>query len=214
MDDKLKGLLRDGASQLGLELTQKAVDDFLIYLRELKAWNRKMNLTSIDDDRGIVIRHFLDSFTAHALFKGAERLLDMGAGAGFPGIPLKILMPCLDVVLIDSVEKKVHFMRHVIRALGLKGIEAMSGRVEDPSMIKRIPPFDIVISRAFTELKNFIPLALPYLKAGGKIVAVKGPAYKEELKEAGLKGVIGPEVFEVAVPYEKRVNTLLVFTKV
>lgn len=212
---ELARLLKDGASELGIALDEAAINAFFVYLEELKAWNRRINLTSIDSDREVVIRHFLDSLTPYRHIKGAERLLDIGAGAGFPGIPLKIADPTIEVILMDSVEKKVHFMRHVIRKLGLKGIEAVSGRVEERLLIDRYAfGFDCVISRAFTGLGRFIELSLPYLRAGGSIVAMKGPAYKDELEEAcGIKGLEPPQIYEIKVPFEERSTTLVIFKK-
>ncbi|MBI5902792.1 MAG: 16S rRNA (guanine(527)-N(7))-methyltransferase RsmG [Deltaproteobacteria bacterium] len=212
---ELARLLEEGAAELGVGLDEAAIAAFSAYLDELKAWNRRINLTSIDSDREAVVRHFLDSLTPYRHIKGAGRLLDIGAGAGFPGIPLKIADPFMEVTLVDSVEKKVHFMRNVIRKLGLKGIEAVSGRVEDRSLIARYAfGFDCVISRAFTGLKRFLELSLPYLKGGGSIVAMKGPSYKDELEEAcGIKGLEPPQVYEVKVPFEQRSTTLVIFKK-
>ncbi len=212
----LARLLKEGAAELGVALDEGAIAAFSVYLEELKAWNRRINLTSIDSDKEAVIRHFLDSLTPYRYIKGAGRLLDIGAGAGFPGIPLKIADPTIEVTLVDSVEKKVHFMRHVIRKLGLKGIEAVSGRVEERALIERYASgFDCVISRAFTGLGRFLELSMPYLKAGGSIIAMKGPAYKDELEEAGrIKGIEPPRIYEVKVPFEQRSTTLVIFKKV
>ncbi|MBI5827417.1 MAG: 16S rRNA (guanine(527)-N(7))-methyltransferase RsmG [Deltaproteobacteria bacterium] len=212
----LAKLMKDGAAELGVDLDEAAIAAFSAYLEELKAWNRRINLTSIDSDREAVIRHFLDSLTPYRYIRGAGRLLDIGAGAGFPGIPLKIADPFMEVTLVDSVEKKVHFMRNVIRKLGLKGIEAVSGRVEERSLIARYAfGFDCVISRAFTGLGRFLELSLPYLRAGGSIVAMKGPAYKDELEEArSIKGLEPPQIYEVKVPFDERSTTLVIFKKV
>ncbi|MBI1912283.1 MAG: 16S rRNA (guanine(527)-N(7))-methyltransferase RsmG [Deltaproteobacteria bacterium] len=216
-DTELKELLKQGASELGLDLGESAPESFLKYFKELKTWNKKINLTSVDSDRDIIIRHFLDSLTAVPYVNGSKRLLDIGAGGGFPGIPLKIVLPELEVVLMDSVEKKVFFMRQVIRTLGLSNqkIEAVAARIEDPAVIERYKgAFDCVISRAFSELKNFLRLSLPYIEVGGRIVAIKGPAVSEELKEVeDWDKITRPEIFDVKVPFENRVNKILVFRK-
>jgi len=210
----LAKLMKDGAAELGVDLNETAISAFSVYLEELKAWNRKINLTSIDSDREVIIRHFLDSLTPYRYIKGTERLLDIGAGAGFPGIPLKIADPSIEVTLIDSIGKKVYFMRNIIRKLGLKGIEAISGRVEDKSLIGKYGArFDCVISRAFTGLGRFLELSLPYVRTGGSIVAIKGPSYKDELKGAGKIGLDGPRIYEVKVPFEERFTTLVIFKK-
>lgn len=218
MDIKgLKCILAEGSAELGLSLTKDGLEGFAKYMRELRLWNKKINLTSVDDDRDIIVRHFLDSLTTAGLFKGGERVLDVGAGAGFPGIPLKIAIPSIDLVLLDSVEKKVHFMRHIIRTLGLKsGIEALSGRVEDPAFIERYrSSFDVVISRAFTALSGFIAAGLPLLRSGGRIIALKGPSVAEEIEEASsIQGIEDLRVVKVKVPFEARVNSIVICEKV
>lgn len=215
-DIELKNILKNGAFELGITLSEVNLGLFITYLKELQAWNRKINLTSIESDREIVIRHFLDSLTPLPFVKDSKRLLDIGSGAGFPGIPLKIAAPQLEVTLLDSVEKKVHFMRHIIRTLGLKGIEATYGRAEDPKIIERYGSlFDCVISRAFAELGKLLELSLPFVAKGGSIIAIKGPAFDRELEEArGVRGVEGPEIHEIKVPFEDRKNVLVIFRKV
>ncbi|MBI5492316.1 MAG: 16S rRNA (guanine(527)-N(7))-methyltransferase RsmG [Deltaproteobacteria bacterium] len=214
-DIELKNILKNGALELGVTLSEVDLGQFITYLKELQAWNRKINLTSIESDKEIVIRHFLDSLTTLPFVKDSKRLLDIGSGAGFPGIPLKIAAPLLEVTLLDSVEKKVHFMRHIIRTLGLKGIEATYGRAEDPKIIERYGSlFDCVISRAFAELGKFLELSLPFVAKGGSIIAIKGPAFDRELEEARyVSGVEGPEIHEIKVPFEDRKNVLVIFRK-
>ncbi|MBI4949770.1 MAG: 16S rRNA (guanine(527)-N(7))-methyltransferase RsmG [Deltaproteobacteria bacterium] len=214
-ESELMTLLRRGAEVLGVTLSEEAVSRFMEYLKELKAWNRKVNLTAIEEEREIVIRHFLDSLTPCAFLEKAESLLDIGAGGGFPGIPLKIATPSMYVCLIDSVSKKVHFMRHVIRKLGLVGIDAESIRAEDLGFIeKNRGKFDVVTSRAFTELKGFVEVALPYLRPNGRIVAIKGPTVVEEI--APLKnfpGIAGIKTHKVKIPFSKRETTIVVIRK-
>ncbi|MEK6758590.1 MAG: 16S rRNA (guanine(527)-N(7))-methyltransferase RsmG [Deltaproteobacteria bacterium] len=217
MDIKgLKGILSEGSTELGISLTKDGIEGFAKYMRELRLWNKKINLTSVDNDRDIIVRHFLDSLTTAGLFNGGERVLDVGAGAGFPGIPLKIAIPSIDMVLLDSVEKKVHFMRHIIRTLEMKtGIEALSGRVEAPSFVEKYGGgFDVIISRAFTLLSGFITAGLPLLKRGGRIIALKGPSVVEEIKAASsIKGIEGLRVVKVKVPFEGRVNSIVICEK-
>ncbi|MFQ5464386.1 MAG: 16S rRNA (guanine(527)-N(7))-methyltransferase RsmG [Thermodesulfobacteriota bacterium] len=185
MDRGLERVLIDGAEGLGAGLDSAALERFSIYLEELEAWNRRMSLTSITGERDIVIKHFLDSLTPIKFIEGADSVLDIGAGAGFPGLPMKIARPGLRVVLVDSVAKKVHFMRHIIRRLSLAGdggAEAVHSRAEDPALVERYASnFACVISRAFTDLGEFVSLALPYARPGGVIVAMKGPGVAREL---------------------------------
>lgn len=215
MNEKLKNTLKNGALELGADLSEGSISLFETYLTELKAWNRQINLTAIDSDDEVVTRHFLDSLTPLEAIKGARRLLDIGAGGGFPGLPLKIAKDSLEAVLMDSVTKKVHFMRHIIRKLNLKGAEAIAGRAEDRTLIEKYrEDFDAVISRAFTELKGFLTAALPYVAPGGAILAMKGPGYKDELKAVeGFKGLSAPRIHEVRVPFTDRTTTIIVFLR-
>lgn len=156
---------------------------FEIYLRELKEWSEKFNLTAIKEDREIVIKHFLDSVTPVQLIKPGSAILDIGSGAGFPGIPIKIVGPSIKVTLLDSVNKKVTFMKHVIELLRLSGIEAIHSRAED--LVKsRKGQFDVVISRALTNLSDFIKIGEPFLKPEGILIAMKGSRADEEVAAA------------------------------
>jgi 16S rRNA (guanine527-N7)-methyltransferase len=146
----------------------------MLCLRELKSWNRKINLTGLKGDRDIVIGHFLDSMSAARFVPGASRLLDIGSGAGFPGIPIKIVSPSVEVALLDSVHKKVMFMREVIRALGLGGITAVWGRAEDEGNGIERRSFETVITRAVGPVPGILRLSEPYLAAGGRIVLMRG----------------------------------------
>ncbi|MBI5286275.1 MAG: 16S rRNA (guanine(527)-N(7))-methyltransferase RsmG [Deltaproteobacteria bacterium] len=193
---------------MNITLGEREIRLFLKYLTELKEWNRRINLTSIKEDREIIIRHFLDSLTLSPFVETTTTRLDIGSGAGFPGIPLKIALPTLEVTLLDSSGKKVAFMRHITRALGLKGIKTVRGRAEDPHIQEGLGTFDVVTTRAFAGLKGFLEMAIPYTREGGLILAVKGPKGIEELK--GLKGLKGFEfvkVHEVRLPFSN-VHTL------
>lgn len=215
MDTGLKALLTRGALELGVGLSDAQQAAFDAYLGELTVWNRKMNLTAIEGEKSIVIKHFLDSLTPVRLLSGSSTLLDIGAGGGFPGIPLKIALPDLSVTLLDAVEKKVHFMRHAIRRLGLKGAEAVSGRAESEALVSRYAgSFDCVISRAFAEVGMFLSLAMPYVRQGGLILAMKGPGAREELATGSLpQGLSMPEVHDIKVPGSDRVTTILSFKR-
>ena len=209
-------MLSQGALELGVELDATALERFSIYLAELKAWSKRMNLTTITEDREIIIKHFLDSLAPYGLLTGlrCKSLLDIGAGAGFPGIPLKIANPALEVLLIDSVLKKVHFMRHIIRRLGIDtpGIRAVAARVEDPAVIEEFKGFDCVISRAFSSIGDFLAMAAPYCRKNGHLVAMKGPGFKEELAKMSLpEGINPPQITDVKLPFSDRITTIISF---
>jgi 16S rRNA (guanine527-N7)-methyltransferase len=175
-------LIIDGARELGIEINERAVAQFAIHACELIEWNRKINLTSIARPRDIAVRHFLDSLAGVRLIPENARLLDIGSGGGFPGIPLKILKPSLSVLLIDGTRKKVNFLKHVLRMLGLEGIEAHQLRAEDLSVDPAfLNAFDVVISRALSSLAAFVKMAMPLLTAQGAVMAMKGNVGEIEL---------------------------------
>lgn len=214
-DTKLLEILKQGSLELGVSLTDAQLASFLKYLRELQAWNKKINLTSITDEKDIIIKHFLDSLTSARFLSGIDTLLDIGSGGGFPGLPLKIALPFLKITLMDAVEKKVHFIRHMIRTLDLKGADAISGRVESPELIYRLSgAFDCVTSRAFAELEAFVTLGAPYVRPGGLLLAMKGPAAQEEMNTMGpVSGFSAPEVHEIEVPFSGRKMSLVLMRK-
>jgi 16S rRNA (guanine527-N7)-methyltransferase len=182
MKTENQNLLMEGSKYFGIDLDGKTVEAFDLYLKELFKWNQKINLTAIRSEKGIILKHFVDAFSASPYLTQSLSLLDIGSGAGFPGIPLKIVKPYLEVTLIDSVRKKIDFQRHIIRMLGLRGIEAIHGRIQNKEILKSMTErFDAVISRAFSDLHTFLLLAFPFLKKGGILLAMKGDLEKEEI---------------------------------
>lgn len=217
MDMENKNLLIGGAKTFGIHLDEKTAEAFELYLRELLKWNQKMNLTAIRTEKGIVLKHFLDSLSVFPYLPQISSLLDIGSGAGFPGIPLKIVKPSLDMTLIDSVRKKVDFQRHIIRMLGLKGIEAIHGRVQDKEILQCMGArFDMVISRAFSDLQTFLILSFPFLKKGGIVLAMKGGVDSEEIRF--LSGIEETryrlqKAIPISLPFSSAKRTLLLFEK-
>jgi 16S rRNA (guanine527-N7)-methyltransferase len=177
-----QSLIIEGARKLGIEIDESAAAQFSIHALELVKWSRKINLTSITHPRDIAVKHFLDSLAPVEIIPENARLLDIGSGGGFPGIPLKILKPSLSVLLIDSVRKKTNFLKHVLRTLKLERIEARQVRAEnlpeDPAFSNS---FDVVISRALSSLDLFVKTAMPLLTAHGAIIAMKGEVNQIEL---------------------------------
>jgi 16S rRNA (guanine527-N7)-methyltransferase len=182
--------LIDHANKIGIDFDHTQNRLFSVHAVELINWNRKINLTTLTDPIEVASNHFLDSLVpARFMPPHTAKLLDIGSGGGFPGIPLKVLLPELSVTLIDASRKKVNFLKHVIRTLKLDGIEALHIRAEDlaarPSYINR---FDVIISRALTSLESFVRLALPLLACGGLIMALKGQIDSMEL--ANLREIV------------------------
>lgn len=185
MDAENESLLVEGAKALGIGLDEEEVHEFGLYLNELARWNQKINLTAVRTEKGILLKHFLDSLSACPYLPTRGRLLDIGSGAGFPGIPIKIVRPSLQVALIDSVQKKVVFQRHIFRTLDLHGIEAIHGRIQDQEILASMGGrFDAVISRAFSDTKTFLGLSQPFLRPGGLALAMKGSVDEEEIRQA------------------------------
>jgi 16S rRNA (guanine527-N7)-methyltransferase len=176
-------VLTAGARELGVVLAPAQIALFLEYLNNLKFWNKKINLTGTKNDEHIVINHFLDSMTILPFISEGSRLLDIGSGAGFPGIPLKVVMPTLLITLLDSAHKKVFFMRELIRKLKLNGVEAVCGRAEDVNNGIPRNHFHFVVSRAVGKIEDLAKLSTPYLDGSGKIILMRGPSGLREWEQ-------------------------------
>jgi 16S rRNA (guanine527-N7)-methyltransferase len=173
--DAKKKLLASGARRLGVSLDRLMVDAFVSFLDELIRWNQRMNLTSVRDERAIIVRHFLDSLSLVRYLPKTASLVDIGSGAGFPGIPLKIAIPDLRVVLLEAARKKTYFHRRVIRSLGLLGIESVWGRSDRPEIREVLGGrFDLVVSRAVSSLDVFLQEGIHFVRPGGTIIAMGG----------------------------------------
>lgn len=210
-------LLIEGAKTFGIHLDEIAVGAFDLYLHELLKWNQKINLTAIRTEKGIVLKHFLDSLSAHLYLPKHPTILDIGSGAGFPGIPLKIIQPISEMTLIDSVRKKVDFQKHIIRMLGLKGMETIHGRVQDKEICQILGGcFDVVLSRAFSDLQTFLVLSLPFLKPRGCAIAMRGNMEDSEIRclneTKGLHYRLR-EVSHFTLPFSTFKRTILLFEK-
>lgn len=162
-------------------------DPFDTYFELLRKWNERIRLVSACGDAAAFRqRHWEDCLAILPLLEGAQRMIDLGTGAGLPGIVIKVARPEIEVALLDSVRKKVAFCEEAIRRMGLSGVQAHCGRAEDVKIIDKLGVYDAVVSRATWSLAEFLPRALPFLATGtaGRIVAMKGPRWEEELEEA------------------------------
>ena len=194
--------LISGSLRLGIELTSQQVNQFERYYRELVDWNKRMNLTRITDYEEVQTKHFLDSLTLVKVLKQPDsdfKLIDVGSGAGIPGIPLKILFPQIRLVLLDSAAKKAKFLYHVIQELGLAGVEIVVGRAEEVAHREEYRDrFPLVVSRGVAPLVTLVELTLPFCLTGGKFVAQKKGAIEEEVSNAGRAiTVLGGRLREV-----------------
>jgi len=175
-----------GCQQFGIQVDQRQLEQFAFHAVELVNWNQKINLTAIKDPFEIAVKHVLDSLAPAGLIPPGAALLDIGSGGGFPGIPLKIIIPSLSVTLIDASRKKANFLKHVIRTLKLEKIEARHIRAEDLAREQiHVNAHDVIISRAFSALSQFVNLSEPLLNKAGIIIALKAeinPAELDDLK--------------------------------
>jgi 16S rRNA (guanine527-N7)-methyltransferase len=183
MTGEAGNLLCRCAGELNLALPDEQLSSFLVLMAELRKWNSKFNLTSINKEADIALKHFVDSLLLLTVVRPPGKLLDIGSGGGFPSLPLKIMLPELDIVSVDAVEKKILFQRHMARLLGFQAFSALHSRVE------RLPgeylgEFDWIVTRAFSDLPTFATLGLPYLKENGSMIAMKGKRGAEEARAA------------------------------
>jgi 16S rRNA (guanine527-N7)-methyltransferase len=179
--------LVSGASELGLTLDQCQLGRFQTYYEELTDWNRRLNLTSITGFEDVQVKHFLDSLTVTLAGQPLvdARVIDIGAGAGFPGLPLKIVFPDMKLVLLESRGKKAAFLEYIVTKLGLADVEVIASRAEEAARFTNFrESFDVVLSRAVAPLPALVELALPFSKVGGVFIAQKKGAVDTEIEEA------------------------------
>jgi len=211
-------ILAGAAGEIGITLTALEIDLLMEYYRELLFWNKKMSLVSLKSPLDIT-KHLIDSLTPARLIKDDHsRLLDIGTGAGLPGIPLKIAMGSLRVTLLDSSRKKTSFLKSVIRKLGLRDISVVNSRAESLTLEKNYRgSFDIVISRATFKIPYFLTVGEHFLSAGGTLIAMKGKHVDGELTQDAdairKTGLALTGSHEIELPITGELRKLLCFTR-
>lgn len=217
----LREVLIEGALSYNINLSNEQVEQFIIYKNLLQEWNNKINLTAITDDMEIIKKHFIDSISIvkSGLLRDNMSLIDVGTGAGFPGIPIKIIMPGIRVVLLDSLNKRITFLNEVIKELKLSNIETIHGRAEELGKNKKYrEKFDISTARAVANFSVLSEYCIPYVKVNGYFIAMKGPSIDEEF-ESGKNaiGVLGGkfvEIIKAEIPGENFNHNIVIVEKV
>ena len=214
-------ILRQGIEDFGIEASDKMLADFQKYKEILVEWNQKMNLTGIEDEKEVFIKHFLDSISAvsKGYIKNGMSLIDVGTGAGFPGMPLRISLPDLKVTLLDSLNKRINFLQEVANQIDIDDIEFIHGRAEDFGKDENYREcFDIATARAVAGLPALMEFCVPFVKVGGHFVCLKGPNANLELEESKkameVLGVEYIEKIDIKLPEIDLDHNILVFKKV
>ena len=220
--------LLEGARTLGFDLTARQIEQFEAYYAMLVDWNSRINLTAITDPEGVQVRHFLDSLTVGPALrdemaapqpKTGFSLIDLGTGAGFPGVPLKIVWPGIRLTLVDSIGKKTTFLKELVTSLGLGGVDVVTARAEELGQDKKHrEKYDAVTARAVAALPVLCEYCLPLAKVGGRVAAPKKGDISLELKQAKkasrLLGGGEPTVQRFTLPGEEEERFVVTIEKV
>lgn len=214
-------LMKNACDSVGMNFDEDKYNKFITYKNLLQEWNEKINLTAITEDEEVIKKHFIDCIKAFSenQFKEAKTLIDVGTGAGFPGLPIAIMREDLNITLLDSLNKRVNFLNIVKNSLNLTNVTTIHSRAEDGARNKELrEKFDIATSRAVANMAVLSEFCLPYVKVGGYFIALKGPAITDELNDA--KNAIGTlggkliEVIEISVEGTDLKHNLVVIKKV
>lgn len=214
-------ILREGASQLGFTLGEEQIQKLLTYKDLLSEWNEKVNLTSITDEKEIMIKHFLDSLTCviKPYIKNRDKVIDVGTGAGFPGIPIHIYYPEIHLTLLDSLQKRIAFLEEVYKNIGIDNIIFQHGRAEDFGANPKFrEKYDVALARAVAQLSVLCEYCLPFVKMGGYFLCQKGPNVDEELINAKnaieLLGGQFIEKIDIKLPFSDINHNIIIIKKI
>ncbi|MFU0824532.1 MAG: 16S rRNA (guanine(527)-N(7))-methyltransferase RsmG [Clostridium sp.] len=214
-------ILTAAASSVDMELDDTKYEKFIKYKDLLKEWNQKVNLTAITEDEEIIKKHFIDCMKIFKFkpLKEAEKIIDIGTGGGFPGIPIKIMRPDIEIVLLDSLKKRINVLNDILKNIGIDDVSTVHGRAEDYAQTSEYrEKFDAVVSRAVANLAALSEFCLPYVKVGGYFIAMKGPAVEDEVINAkraiGILGGKLEDIIEVEIEDSDLNHNLVVIKKI
>ena len=213
----METLLKELAKKINIDLTDEVTDKFFLYKKLLLEWNEKINLTAITDEKEILIKHFIDSLTIEKYIPRNAKIIDVGTGAGFPSIPLKIVRPDIEVVLLDSLNKRINFLNEIIRECQLDKITTIHGRAEEiANKSEYREKFDISTARAVANISTLSELCTPFLKVGGSFVCMKADAV-EEMKNAKnaleILGMKEEKIEHIILPNIDATRTIILYKK-
>ena len=215
----MRELIKKYMAELHLNITDEKCDKFVLYYEMLIEYNSKFNLTAITDCEDVILKHFVDSVSIVNIFdlNGEYSLIDIGSGAGFPGIPLKIMFPSLKVTLVDSLDKRVKFMNAVIERLQLTNIEAVHGRAEEFGQSKKRESFDLCVTRAVSNLSVISEYCLPLVKIGGYFIPYKSKEIESEIFQYEMAieefGGVIDDVSIFTLPYSDITRSMVLIFK-
>lgn len=182
---EFRDILLNGLNDMNITINENKINLFYNYMNLILFWNEKINLTAITDKKDMILKHFIDSISINKYIDHENVVMDMGTGAGFPGIPLKIINNDIRFVLVDSLNKRINFLEKVKKELKLEKLELIHSRAEDLARDKNYrEKMDIVVSRAVANLQVLVEYMLPFIRIGGKCICMKGPNIEEELKKS------------------------------
>lgn len=211
---KMKNL----SDNINIKMTENQIEKFYIYMNTLLEWNKKINLTAIEDENEIILKHFIDSLTIQKYIKDAKNLIDIGTGAGFPGIPIAILNNNINITLLDSLNKRINFLNIIIQKLELDNVITIHGRAEDIAKLKtHREKYDIVTSRAVAPFNILLEYMLPFNKVNGKTISMKGSNIEEIENSSKALNELGGEINsieKILLPYTEIQRNIIIVNKV
>lgn len=176
--------IKEECSNINITLSNEQIQQFYTYMQELIKWNSKINLTAITEPDEIIKKHFVDCLSITKYLNNNDNIIDVGTGAGFPGIPIKIVNNTLNITLLDSLNKRINFLNEIINKLNLKNIEAVHSRAEEYVVKDKRESYDVAVSRAVAELPTLLEYLMPYVKVNGICICMKGPKALEEIEKS------------------------------